>query len=81
MGGKIVVAGALGLVGGAVVEHFERLGDWDIIGLSRRSPASRGQKARYIPVDLRDQADCQAKLGGLSGATHLGQARAAYHLH
>jgi len=67
MGGKIVVAGALGLVGGAVIEHFERLGDWEIIGLSRRSPADPGRRTRFISVDLRDPADCQAKLGDIAG--------------
>ena len=40
MSGKVVVAGALGLVGRAVIDHFEKLGGWTIIGLSRRSASS-----------------------------------------
>ena len=71
MGGKIVVAGALGLVGGAVIEHLEKLGDWEIIGLSRRSPTDPDRRTRCISVDLRDPADCRAKLGDIAGATHL----------
>ncbi len=44
MTGKLLVAGASGLVGRAVVDHFERLGDWEIVGLSRRPPMLGGKR-------------------------------------
>lgn len=71
MSGKIVVAGALGLVGGALIEHLERLGDWEIIGLSRRIPTAAGKHTRHISVDLTDRSACQAKLAAIGDVTHL----------
>jgi nucleoside-diphosphate-sugar epimerase len=69
MPGKIVVAGALGLVGRAVLEHFEGLADWEIVALSRRAP-DFPSRAGFVSVDLADAADCRAKLGAVEGATH-----------
>jgi nucleoside-diphosphate-sugar epimerase len=71
MTGKLLVAGASGLVGRAVIDHFERLGDWEIVGLSRRPPMLGGKKAQHVAVDLADTEDCRAKLAGLSGVTHI----------
>ena len=70
MTGKIVVAGALGLVGRGVLEHFETERDWDIVALSRRTPDFQ-TRAQSIPVDLTDRADCEARLGRINDATHL----------
>ena len=50
---KILIAGALGMVGRSALEHFETLGDWDIVGASRRSPRFT-TRADWIAVDLRD---------------------------
>lgn len=75
--GKILIAGALGLTGRAAVRHFESKG-WDVVGLSRRTPQQAYRdldgKARYIAVDLRDPADCEAKLSSLSDVTHIAYA-------
>lgn len=65
-----LVVGANGVIGGNLVAHLASLGDWDIIGLSRRGGSDAG-RVRYIPVDLLDPADCRAKLGGLSAVTHI----------
>jgi len=65
-----VVAGALGIVGRALVEHLESSGDWEVIGLSRRAP-DFWTSARFVSVDLRDPVDCRAKLAGLAGVTHV----------
>jgi len=35
---KALVAGALGVTGRTLVNHLTSLGDWEVIGLSRRSP-------------------------------------------
>ena len=70
MTGKIVVAGALGLVGRGVLEHFETERDWDIVALSRRVPDFQ-TRAWTIAVDLIDRAQCEARLGQISDATHL----------
>jgi nucleoside-diphosphate-sugar epimerase len=73
--GKVLIAGALGLTGRTAVKHFESRG-WDVVGLSRRTPAQAYRddfqsKAQFIAVDLRDRADCQAKLSALTDVTHV----------
>ena len=72
---KILIAGALGLTGRAAVRHFEQKG-WEVVGLSRRTPDQAyrdlgGKQTTYIAVDLRDPADCEAKLSGLKDVTHI----------
>ena len=46
-----LIAGALGVVGRALVEHLENDPKWDVIGLSRRSPDFE-TSAKFISVDL-----------------------------
>ncbi|HYM04543.1 MAG TPA: SDR family oxidoreductase [Stellaceae bacterium] len=70
MGGRILIAGALGLVGRAVLERCESVGGWDIVALSRRAPVFP-TKAHFIGVDLASAEDCRAKLGTLMGITHI----------
>ena len=65
-----VVAGALGIVGRALVEYLESDEEWEVVALSRREP-DFPTRARFISVDLRDAADCRVKLGGLTRATHV----------
>lgn len=67
---RILVAGALGVVGRAALEHFGKLEDYDVVGLSRRAPED-GLAAECRSVDLRDRADCEAKLGDLKDITHI----------
>lgn len=59
---KILVAGALGLVGRAVVEHLEQDDAWEIVCLSRRSP-DFDARAHFLSVDLRDEQNCREVLG------------------
>ena len=66
----VLVVGALGVVGRSVLEHFERLDGWDVIGLSRRQPDAP-TRADWRAVDLRDRAACEAALGDLSSVTHI----------
>ncbi|WP_111733096.1 SDR family oxidoreductase [Roseovarius amoyensis] len=67
---KLLVAGALGVVGRSVLEHFERLDNWDVVGLSRREYNGE-TKADWRSVDLRDAEACDAGLGDLSDITHI----------
>jgi nucleoside-diphosphate-sugar epimerase len=64
-----LVVGAHGVIGRNLTEYLLRLGEWDIIGLSRRG--SPGPNLRHISVDLLDPADCQAKLSELEQVTHI----------
>ncbi|MEU3168122.1 SDR family oxidoreductase [Streptosporangium sp. NPDC006930] len=65
-----LVVGAQGVIGRNLVDHLATLGDWDVIGLSRRGGESTG-RVRHIRVDLLDRDDCAKKLGELTEVTHI----------
>ncbi|HEY1515196.1 MAG TPA: SDR family oxidoreductase [Solirubrobacteraceae bacterium] len=65
-----LVVGARGVIGGNLVEHLRSLGDWDVIGLSRRG-GSDGAGLRHVSVDLLNPADTRAKLAELTEVTHV----------
>src|SRR5215208_8477597 len=65
-----VVVGSLGVIGRNLVHHLEPQDEWDIVGLSRRTP-DFPTRMRAIAVDLLDEADCGAKLGDLTDVTHV----------
>jgi len=73
---KIVIAGALGLVGRAALAHFEQQDDWEVLALSRRRP-NFPTRASYLSVDLSDRSSCKA-LAAERGVTHVVYA-ALYH--
>lgn len=70
MAGKVLIVGALGVVGRTALQHFERLGGWEITGIARRSPDFESS-AEFRSVDLRDADDCRRKLGDITGLTHI----------
>ncbi len=65
----VIIAGALGVVGRAVLDHFEAQADCEVIALSRRPP-DFATRARFISVDLCDAEATRAALSGISGVTH-----------
>ncbi len=65
-----VIVGALGVVGRNLLHHLEPDPDWELVGLSRRAPDFE-TRARFIAVDLLDRVDAEAKLSGLTQATHI----------
>lgn len=65
-----LVVGAQGVIGRNLVEHLASLGDWDVIGLSRRGGAPTG-RVRHVAVDLLDRTACREKLSGLPQVTHI----------
>jgi nucleoside-diphosphate-sugar epimerase len=65
----VLVAGASGLVGYAVLKHFAGAPDTDVIALSRRPPPGTG--ARHMAVDLADAAACREAAESLGAVTHL----------
>ena len=70
IGKKMVVAGATGLVGNAVLRHFGRVDGCEVVALSRRKPREL-YGARHVPIDLTDSAHCLRAASELEGATHL----------
>lgn len=67
---KAVVAGALGVSGRAIVNHLIERGDWEVIGLSRRSP-DFPTSARFRAIDLLDGANVERCLGEFHNVTHV----------
>jgi len=70
MTGKVLIAGASGIVGGAAVRHFDALPEWEVVALSRRPPFYPTD-SKHISVDLTDRVQCEAVLSGLSDVTHV----------
>lgn len=65
-----LVVGARGVIGGNLIEHLESLGEWNIVGLSRRGGVDHG-RVRHIAVDLLDREATADALRGLSEVTHV----------
>jgi nucleoside-diphosphate-sugar epimerase len=65
-----LVVGANGVVGRDLVEHLRTLGDWDVVGVSRRGGRDAG-RVRHLAVDLLDADEAREKLGGLTEVTHV----------
>jgi nucleoside-diphosphate-sugar epimerase len=67
---QALVVGGQGVIGRNLADHLTTLGDWDVIGLSRRGGEAAG-RTRHIAVDLLDPGDCRDKLGRLTDVTHI----------
>ncbi|MFB6456636.1 SDR family oxidoreductase [Chitinophaga sp. Hz27] len=65
-----LVVGANGVIGTNLINYLEQLGNWDIIGLSRRGGPDNGQ-TRYVGVDLLDAEDTRKQLAALTTVTHV----------
>lgn len=65
-----LIVGANGVISTNLIEHLSSLGNWDIIGLSRRGGTDHDQ-IRYIAVDLLDLTDTVNKLSALTTVTHI----------
>jgi nucleoside-diphosphate-sugar epimerase len=68
--GKVLVAGASGLVGHAAVRHFASLPGWEVVGVSRRVPGDI-EGAQLLSVDLLDEDACRQVFGSMGDVTHL----------
>jgi nucleoside-diphosphate-sugar epimerase len=67
---KVLVAGATGLVGRAAMKHFATEPGCEVVALSRRKP-DETFGARWLPIDLTDQAACAALAPEFAGVSHL----------
>lgn len=71
MPNTVLVAGASGLVGAAVVDRFLDDG-WDVIAVSRRKPEVFSDKPfRHLTVDLQDEAAYKQAFSDIADVTHL----------
>ena len=67
---SILVTGAQGVSGGAVLEHYAALPETNVYGLSRR-PADSSGNVKHISVDLLNSEDIKLKLATVRNITHL----------
>jgi nucleoside-diphosphate-sugar epimerase len=65
-----LVAGGLGVIGRALVEHFAARDGWDVVALSRRAPDFQ-TSARYESADLLDVASTRSALARIGRVTHI----------
>jgi nucleoside-diphosphate-sugar epimerase len=65
-----LIAGALGVVGRALLTYLEERTEWQVIGLSRRAP-DFPTRARFLPVDLGRREAVAALATELSPVTHV----------
>ncbi len=70
MANKVIVAGATGVVGNAVLERYVRDG-WEVVALSRRTPECRAGSFTHVQLDLTDTQACAQAASAFVGASHL----------
>ena len=71
MTGRVLIAGASGLVGTAATESFLAAG-YDVIAVSRRRPeVARPVPFRHLALDLRDERACRDAVAELGDVTHV----------
>ncbi|HYG41792.1 MAG TPA: NAD-dependent epimerase/dehydratase family protein [Bordetella sp.] len=68
--GKVLVVGALGVVGRAAMEHFGSRPGLARVGVSRRPP-DFAQDATWLSIDLRDAGATHAALAAHRDTTHV----------
>lgn len=69
--GKLLVAGATGVTGNAIMRHFSQLASWETIALSRRKPRFSYDGVQHVNADLSDEAACREIFGDMHDVTHL----------
>jgi nucleoside-diphosphate-sugar epimerase len=67
---SVLVAGASGLVGGAVLRHFGARDGWRARGVSRRNPGF-GRSVEFLSLDLEDAAAVATAVAAMGDVTHL----------
>jgi nucleoside-diphosphate-sugar epimerase len=67
---KLAVAGAIGVIGRTAIKHFERLHNWDVVGISRTRP-DFAERAEHISVDLLDADATMRALSEQNDVTHI----------
>jgi nucleoside-diphosphate-sugar epimerase len=68
--GTVLIVGALGVVGRAVLEHFEAQEGWEVVAVARRAPEFE-TRARFLSVDLTNRDSCLSRLDTLRGVTRV----------
>lgn len=65
-----LVVGANGVIGSSLIDHLLTLGNWQVIGLSRKGGQDK-ERLQFLSVDLLDEEASNQKLQHLSHVTHI----------
>lgn len=65
-----LVVGANGVIGTNLINYLLTLGNWNIVGLSRKGGIDTAN-LKHISVDLLDIDSCRSQLSGLKDITHI----------
>lgn len=69
--GKVLIAGASGVVGSSAVDAFVNAG-WQVVTLSRRPPEIRASgSVNYVSVDLTSPAEATSAFASLNDISHV----------
>lgn len=68
----VLVAGATGVIGDAVLARFAAEPGVAVVAVSRRAPAAAdGRRIRHLALDLTDAEACRTAAEGLEGVSHV----------
>ncbi|WP_066256138.1 SDR family oxidoreductase [Neobacillus drentensis] len=67
---KVLVVGATGLVGNAVMKHLANQQNTSVVAVARRKPANP-YSAKFISVDLTNEKECFNHFGNMTDITHI----------
>lgn len=68
---KILIAGATGVTGTALVRHFAAQPEWNVVSTARRTPWIATDGVPHVSADLLDAADCQRAFAPMQDVTHI----------
>ena len=67
----MLIAGATGVTGTALVRHFAADPAWDVVSTARRAPWIAVDGVEHVGVDLLDPAACAASFGAMRDVSHI----------
>lgn len=67
---KVLIVGATGLVGHAVMKHFSKKKDVSVVSVSRRKPDNT-YGSNFISLDLTNETECADVFGKMTDITHI----------
>lgn len=67
---KLLLVGASGVIGQAILAHFKELPNWSVLSVGRRLPPNC-HEADFLAVDLLDPMACAKAFSELGDITHI----------
>lgn len=68
---KVLILGASGVVGRAAIEQFAAQPGWDVVAVSRRTPADLPRGVEMVAADLTDRDSCARIFGAMADVSYV----------